>query len=150
MSVVNQESNSELKLSQPQVSRPIGVIILILLLILNLLLDFQVAEGEPNVILWSLIIFKVMVIIGLSTMARWGYGFVIVLLLLYVLFGALDLTLFLDDKIAQLAQAWGMNLASLNDRFVILSGLFMEYMAVLIAVGYIFWYLNKNKDKFTN
>ena len=150
MSVVNQESNSELKLSQPQVSRPIGVIILILLLILNLLLDFQVAEGEPNIILWSLIIFKVMVIIGLSTMARWGYGFVIVLLLLYVLFGALDLTLFLDDKIAQLAQAWGMNLASLNDRFVILSGLFMEYMAVLIAVGYIFWYLNKNKDKFTN
>ncbi len=150
MSVVNQESNSELKLSQPQVSRPIGVIILILLLILNLLLDFQVAEGEPNVILWSLIIFKVMVIIGLSTMARWGYGFVIVLLLLYVLFGALDLTLFLDDKIAQLAQAWGMNLASLNDRFFILSGLFMEYMAVLIAVGYIFWYLNKNKDKFTN
>ena len=143
MSTVTKDLSTDINLDTNQLVRPIGVIILSVLLVLWLLLDLDRAYGTTNLILWFVIIFRIMVIIGLLTMARWGYWFTMLYLITQLLFSAPNLS-----SIEEIASVRGLNSSLFSVRYEILIEQFWVFCVLIIVFIMIFFYLNSRKDFF--
>ncbi|MHA2101991.1 MAG: hypothetical protein ACW981_01080 [Candidatus Hodarchaeales archaeon] len=143
MSTVTNNSDSNMFIDSNQFTRPKGVIFISLVLALWVILDLQRVNGTTDVLLWSLVVFRVMVILGLISMSRWGYWMTMIYMLFQSLFSAPNIA-----SIDEIASRQGLNSSLLSVRYITLIDLFWVYTVMLALFILVFFYLNARKDEF--
>lgn len=70
--------------------RPLGIVIIIVLLCIGTLFDLTILASESDLLLIAVFIFRLIAIVGLAMMTSWGYWLVIALYSFQILLGFAD------------------------------------------------------------
>ena len=134
---------------QPNYSkRPLGVIIIIILLSLGTLFDLAIFSSDIDLLLLAVFFFRLFAIAGLVVMTSWGYWLVIILYSFQILMGFADITIFMEDNIRMIAEANFVSPSDPRVRSIIQSSLTMGFLGVLTVSSIILYYLSRKRRFF--